>query len=125
MGDYYQALLDKFVDDMYLISRGVRSVCMHTIEYYSEDEYKTKDKIKPLMRQIRKHAKHWKLYVYPSHTHNSEGYFTTIFVYKYPHQKQIIKFAEDTFIIQEIKEWMIGKLLGYSDESIEEFINYI
>lgn len=111
-------------NEAYLISKGVRDVAMLTV---NEDEV---DGVKDAARRYDLHCLVTKMsisadgessYIYL----NGELLTGTLFVYhcylyKEPHLKPVIQYIES--MDGMMHEWALGKLLGYSEASIGEFL---
>lgn len=112
MSELYDELEDiRLLNEMILIKRGVRSCYMTSFrrDFYREHE-----------ESILAGCKDFGLAV-KIHEIPSKDLFD-MYIYKYKHQSLIIdEIAKVESIC--VREWMRGKLLGYSDEDAETFYN--
>lgn len=135
MNSIYFEKLNIVSDNCYLITKGVRSAYTDTITGPLEDyEIGTDDNRKMVyscnskLREIKKLVESYNLYFYAykpeiNPIEDVEG--VVIWIYKYKHQLNIIKNIIGLDDDSWLKAWIIGKLLGYSDESMEDFLSKI
>lgn len=118
----------ELMDNVYLISKGVRTVYYGAIhlkkeELYEYMDYKTYNFL-DVLELFKEYIEEFNLFMYVQEIEDMGENFIDYWVYKYKHQKNILD-----LIYQEqnnyLKQWMMGKLLGYSDEAMEEFLNQI
>lgn len=112
----------------YLIEKGVRDAALVTLRdpnYYDtvmEDENHLLEDI-----AIDCLSRNLKYKFIPFTTKEGEDYID-VFIYKYDHQWEMYQTATVLTHSEENEavragEWMIGKLLGYSEESIGKYLN--
>ena len=118
------SLVDQLNDDIYLIDKGVRNCALHTASSYKLDdvikflEFACKSNVSG--KFICKFA----LFEEVNDEIDEEDKDYKLFLYRYPHQVAIFERClqmKDPLLY----EWTLGKLLGYSDESIEGFLQHI
>ena len=131
--EIYFDLLKEVSDNCYLITRGVRSCCYFRdivgpietyIASYKDGKilqiYSLDEKLKAIENTVKPYGLHFVAYKEKvkdkDHPRSAD-----VWIYRYAHQGELIKmFAnEESYYL---KEWVIGKLLGYSDEAMEEFL---
>ena len=119
----------EFMDNLYLISKGIRSCYFGAMFLKPNEKYKyydiaVFDSFSDIIKIFEDTTKEFDLYLYVKYIEKNEDKFCDYWIYKYKHQKNILD-----MIYKEknnyLKQWMMGKLLGYSDESMEEFLNKI
>ena len=132
--------IDTILDNIYLIKKGVRSCYTTTISGYNEQIFRTivdkggtsieiyhsvHDKLKSLERLTIREGLLFHSYRITSSEENPNGMYQTyaIWICKYKHQIEIIGMLEGNKSF--IEEWIVGKLLGYSDEAMEEHLTKI
>lgn len=115
----------QLADNWYLISRGLRSAYLGHIEGSIEPIFDDDISLSDKLKMLEEEAASWGLnfYAYEKIADNLlPGEKLYIFwVYKFKHQEILIKMLPHDGSILE--EYIIGKLLGYSDESMEEFLD--
>ena len=131
--------IDNIMDNIYLIQKGVRSCYTETIsgpdemvirqwvkqnrETQKEIVYGVYDQVNSIESIVKKEGLYFYAYTLTAQEEDPDSDWKTvaIWIYKYPHQGRVIKMLnnEHTFL----EEWIIGKLLGYSDQAMEEFFN--
>lgn len=131
-GEAFQIKLSEIGSDIYLIQKGVRNCCLHCSNYLN-DEHDRK-----MASEIISYVK-WSLtdiekcfgmkihyLVRERHTEDEEK-FLDIFIYRYKHQRWMFN------AVQRLRGWrnnheyvlseyVLGKLLGYSDEDMDNYI---
>lgn len=132
--EVYFDKLEEVMDNCYLINKGVRSCYMTTVtgpdEDYESGVYENPYiviSVSKKVKAIEDYAKKEGLYFYSYKLKDLEEdialdqYTYCCWIYKYPHQGIILKSlpGEHGFI----EEWIVGKLLGYSDAAMEEFLS--
>ena len=116
--------LTKISNDLYLIYHGVRDCCMHTI---SADIFEDKE----FVNRIKKDAEFYKVkYIITDFTDYNDLKYKTIFFYKYDHQKVMYLITEiipknENPVNGYVYQYIIGKLLGYSNQDMEEFLERV
>lgn len=126
--------MKEVLDNVYLIKKGVRSCYMEIIsgpeQNYESGIYDNPTIILSVFKKLKaieKYVKEEGLYFYSYKLKDFEedielGNKSYCFwIYKYPHQGILLEHIprEHGFV----EEWIIGKLLGYSDESMEKFLS--
>ena len=114
--------LAEILNDLYLIYHGVRDCCTHTIpDDILEDE--------EFMDMIKKETEFYKVkYIITDFTDENDLKYKTIFFYKYDHQKVLYLITENipkngNPVNGYISQFIIGKLLGYSNQDMEEYLS--
>ena len=110
-------------EQAYLIDKGVRNCAL--IEIMDECEKFDMDEINKRYKEIKITAGHYNLYtelvIY------NKIPTASVFIYKYPHQKLLIEFTtcdwRDDFHLNLVSTYILGKLLGYADFSMEKFLS--
>ena len=130
--EIYFEQLKEISDNCYLITKGVRSCYLGSVSgptehyvYGQSDDIHIVYSLDEKLAEIEKMAKSYDLYfvAYKKKLENfdDDHEHAEIWIYKYPHQLHIIRmFTEKESYY--LREWAIGKLLGYSDEAMEEFL---
>lgn len=118
LSDYYKSLIRTWENDLYLIDRGVRSVCTEFLHYDKDDEAAAE-----LVYELEQMAVRRNLYfaMFDAIDKEDGKIDLTVYAYKYMHQLPLIKYVENGEK-GYIREWILGKLLGYSDESMDEYL---
>lgn len=129
--EVYFDQLKEISDNCYLIEKGVRSCYLGVVtgpsesyDYGTSDDkhyvYSLDEKLKEIEKMVKSYDLHFAYY--KKKTEEWEDHERAdIWIYKYPHQGHIIKMiANDESYYS--KEWIVGKLLGYGDEAMEEFL---
>lgn len=104
-------------NECYLIDKGIRSCALLTVSEYYQNEM---DIISKLEDIVFNHKLHSCLYKQKFEDCDLEVY--TFWIYKYHHQLALIRYVSEIEEKTILSEWITGKLLGYSDESMESFL---
>lgn len=118
LSDYYKSFIRTWENELYLIDRGVRSVCTDFLHYDKND----RDAVE-LIYELEQMTVRRNLYFATFDAVDKEDGKTNlvVYAYKYMHQLPLIKYVENGEK-GYIREWILGKLLGYSDESMDEYL---
>lgn len=118
LSDYYKSIINTWENDLYLLDRGVRSVCKEFLRYEKNNENTIS-----LIHELQQMTITRNLYFKTFDTVSKEDgkINLAIYAYKYIHQLPLIKYVESGEKGM-IREWILGKLLGYSDESMDEYL---
>ena len=123
---YVSRMKSYFRENCYLISRGVRSCYTEIVIGPEDSENAFGFTIADLIGDLEQIALHYDLHmVWFRFKDESQlldgmnGY--DVWVYRYHHQRPVIE-ALTNAPKSYLTEWVMGKLLGYSDESMEEFL---
>lgn len=121
--------MEQIMDNCYLIKKGVRSAYLCTItapiDAIEFDDMSIAN-LQTRLKEIEEYAKEEGLFFYAYSLPRSEEFelddeeSACVWIYKYPHQGQILRSLKGDHSFLE--EWIVGKLLGYSDESMEAFL---
>lgn len=119
---------EELADNIYLIKKGVRSCFMESITGAKEDIVNQERKELSVFHQLQKIKVYIEenglcFYAYQLAKDKDDADDRLSFIYwayKYPHQGVILRSLQGKH--SYIEEWIIGKLLGYSDEAMEEFL---
>lgn len=116
----YESDVDTLVNDnCYLVKKGVRSVYCDIIEVDVLDEKRAYK----LLDEITDVAKEYGLICLYRILDKKDVYVTMEFwIFKHPYLKRIIESIPPKNRTYE-QEWMMGKLLGYDDESMAEHMS--
>ena len=117
-----ESKLTEIMNDLYLIYHGVRDCCMHTIsaDILEDEEF---------MNSIKKEAEFYKVkYTITDFTDENDLKYKTIFFYMYDHQKVMYLITESipnngNPLNGYASQYIIGKLLGYSNRDMEEYLD--
>lgn len=104
-------------NECYLINKGVRSCALLSVSGFYQNE---EDIIVKLEDLILNHNLQSFVYKQKFNDCNLEVY--SFWIYKYHHQLALIKYISKLKERDFLSDWIIGKLLGYSDESMESFL---
>ena len=121
---YFESFIRELSTEFYLIQKGVRSCALLVFPHYDREEDIVNEYLKCDMDVSVK----WEFSEFET---EEGGNFCELFLYKYSHQLDmkhaidIIKSCADNPKHEYIAEWMLGKLLGYSDENMEEFLKTV
>ena len=120
MGELEEKIL-KVENESYLIDKGVRSCALTTVSGYYQKETDVLTKLEEI---VMNHKLHY--YIYKKKFPDNDLGVYVFWIYKYHHQLALIKYIESKKGDKDIiTEWITGKLLGYSDESIEDYLNQL
>ena len=114
-------------EESYLIEKGVRSCAL--IEVADYDDFQTNphmdDVVVERYKEIKTDAKHRGLYTLLIVYKKLKS--ADCYVYKYPFQRFLIDFVtsdwRDNFHLNTLSAYIQGKLLGYADFSMDEFLS--
>ena len=117
--------LGRIMNECYLINKGVRSAftdCLILTEFDEEDKESNKQFIKDLATNVNLEDLIFYINEYPRREDDIPEYrYYDLWIFKYPHQ---LKIRDNLYKLDEyMREYVIGKLLGYSDQSMEEFLS--
>lgn len=120
--------MNEIIDNIYLIQKGVRSTYMTSITAPKERTVLNNSSILSLsdkLDKIEEYVKKEGLYLYAYSLSRDEYDLdeeesACIWIYKYSHQGEIIRSLTGSHSF--VEEWITGKLLGYSDEAMENFL---
>lgn len=123
---YIQRIERKAMNECYLISKGVRS-CMQMDVIGIKDVNENCPCITDILLSLEQVGLHYDLnsvwFKYKDQSDVKEGFESYSFwVYRYPHQLPIIRAVEEVDERNLLVDWITGKLLGYSDASMEEYL---
>ena len=114
-----ESKLAEIRNDLYLIYHGVRDCCIHSVYRQLEDE--------EFMESIEKDVKFYKL-KYLINDYGDEVY-KELFFYKYDHQRVMYMISDavrgQSDVGVYVSEYITGKLLGYSNQDMEEFLERV
>ena len=111
---------DVCCNEMYLLYKGVRNCAL------LENHYEKSLDIRKDFRQIKSFANQYNLKIVMYVKSKLKQY--RCYVYRYNYQRILIDFVEHDFNSpqsQFISEYIIGKLLGYSDKSMSECLTLL
>ncbi len=103
MNDYLQGQIESYC---YMVKNGKPAAMISIQERYVEDAIKKIKSLSNLKTIIEDNSKGWKV----------------LWIYKYPHIEKIIKSSQQA-PKTVFEHWVLGKLFGYSEEAIANFIN--
>ena len=114
----------KIRNDIYLIQKGVRSCCYHVFSYNEYDPITANMQLKDFQRIIKEASLYFfiKFDGKIQEREMIEEEYYKIYIYKYSHQYNIIQNIENGKYDFYTREYIIGKLLGYDDQSMEDFL---
>jgi hypothetical protein len=114
-------------NECYLIYKGVRSCAQFDVHGPKErgDDYRSLT-INDILRSLEQVALRYNLnaiwFEYEDNSELEDGFTSFSFwVYRYSHQAAILR-AVHKYDHGVLRDWIIGKLLGYSDASMEEYL---
>lgn len=122
MSDSLERNETTIVNECYLINKGIRSCASLTIGVHG-----SKDDSAVFLYQLEQivlsHGLHSVAFELPRGEDDSpDDWFFDFWVYSYPHQLPVIN-AIQNVPRSFLREWAIGKLLGYSDQSMEDYLS--
>lgn len=117
----------ELVNECYLISKGVRSCAQMTVVGV-KDINEECPCITDMLFNLEQVALRYNLqsmwFKYKDQSDIEDGFEAYSFwVYRYPHQLVVIRTIEEMAKHSFLVEWMTGKLLGYSDASMEKYLS--
>lgn len=132
--DYWQVSpkLHEIEENIYLMKKGVRGAYMMTLTGYNvrytfgcggpEDLLETlEDQLKEVKEIVREHGLFFHSHLLAHDEYDLDDEDTAVvWIYRFPHQGRIIRSLKGDHSYTE--EWIIGKLLGYDDYAMEEFL---
>lgn len=104
-------------NECYLIDKGVRSCALLSISGFYQNQIDIISKMEEIVLNHKLHS-----YTFKQRFLDCDLEVYTFWIYKYHHQLALIKYLENKSNKDLCSEWITGKLLGYSDESIEEYL---
>lgn len=118
--------IDRIMNECYLIDKGVRSAyteCIVLIERNESDKEDNANYLKEVVDTVKRNNLICYLTEYERDPDDypDKRYFN-LWVVKYPHQLKLVKklpYIKNDYI----REYLKGKILGYSDSSMEEFLS--
>ncbi len=123
---HLEKLRRKLFNECYLISKGVRSCTQMTVvglKEANDDCPGIADMLFDLEQVGLQYKLHSIWFKYKDQSDVKDGFEAYSFwVYSYPHQLPIIKAVEETDSTGILVDWITGKLLGYSDAAMEEYL---
>ena len=120
--------LNELAEHLYLMDKGVRNCFMmllHGKDYYY-DPYNDYNYLEDFVTSIVSRGFKYKFIEF-----DSDGEpFMDLFVYRYDHQFEMYKVSEilkrnNSRKVRRAGQYIMGKLLGYSDRNMEEYLNEI
>lgn len=127
----YGRIRDQIVNECYLIKKGVRSCFLEvvsgpkeTIEYEDEIvELSIAEKLFKLEQVVVNEGLMCRWYKREKDQYDDpdEEYYS-FWICRYTHQLAVINAVEASRPWNFLTQWIVGKLLGYSDQSMEEFL---
>ena len=116
--------LDKANNESYLINKGVRTCALLTVVSHKDDGMDVQELLYKLEQLILHHGLNSiPLELQRDEDDDPNARFFEFWIYSYPHQLAVIKAIHDT-PRSFLREWVVGKLLGYSDMSMEEYLSH-
>ena len=117
--------ISEMMNECYLISKGVRSAYMTSLvltEYDEADIEANEQFIQELKDTANSNGLIFSIAEYPREKDDMpDRRYYRIWVLKYPHQ---LKIVDNLYKLDRcMRKYVMGKLLGYSDESMEEFMS--
>lgn len=124
-----ESLDAELMDNIYLINKGIRTCyfgALHTTEgeYFYLYDFGT-FMFEDILEIFKEEVTEFDLYMFTNKSIENEDIFYHYWIYKYPHQKIILEKIYNEEGDNYLRQWMIGKLLGYSDQSMEDFLSNI
>lgn len=117
----------ELMNECYLISKGVRSCAQMTVvgvKDINEECPCITDMLFSLEQAALRDNLNSTWFKYKDQSDIEDGFEAYSFwVYRYPHQLVIIRAIEEMAKHSFLVEWMTGKLLGYSDASMETYLS--
>lgn len=105
-------------NECYLIDKGVRSCALVSVSGFYQNEMDILSKLEEVVLVHKLHS-----YTIKQKFLDCDLEVYTFWIYKYHHQLALIKYVESKSDNKDIlSEWITGKLLGYSDESMENYL---
>lgn len=104
-------------NECYLIDKGVRSCALLSVSGYYQNDLDIISKMEEIVLNHKLHS-----YKFKQKFLDCDLEVYTFWIYKYHHQLALIKYLSKIEGRDFLSEWIIGKLLGYSDESIEDYL---
>ena len=105
-------------NECYLIDKGVRSCALVPVSGFYQNEMDILSKLEEVVLNHKLHS-----YTIKQKFLDCDLEVYIFWIYKYHHQLALIKYVESKSDNKDIlSEWIIGKLLGYSDESMEDYL---
>lgn len=121
--------LREIEDNMYLIKKGVRGAYTTSITAprepieFAEDRV---DSLTEILSELEGIVKEEGLHLYSYLLPHNDMYdlddedTAVVWIYRFPHQGEILRSLKGDH--SYLEEWIIGKLLGYDDYAMEEFL---
>ena len=121
--------LHEIKENLYLLKKGVRGAYMTSIIAprepieFAEDRV---DSLTEILSELEGIVKEDGLYLYSYLRPHNDMYnlddedTAVVWIYKFPHQGEILRSLKGDH--SYLEEWIIGKLLGYDDYAMEEFL---
>lgn len=116
---WFTKIVDQYLNEEYLIKKGVRSCAMFAIGIPKNDDIYFY--LSELETMIARDGLQCSRYMDNVNT-SDDTIVYILYVFKYSHQKLIIEYIERK-LTGYIYQWALGKLLGYSDEEMERFLS--
>ena len=122
-------LLREIDDHIYLLKKGVRGAYMTTITAprdpieFAEERV---DSLSEILSELEEYVVEEGLYFHSYLLDHNEKFdlddedTAVVWIYRFPHQGEIIRSLKGDH--SYVEEWIVGKLLGYDDYAMEEFL---
>ena len=122
MEDRFDRKYNSWLNEIYLINKGVRSCASDTVRICEDDS--SEEVLNNLEQMTIRDNLHFIAFkMKPCSDDPPEVEYWMIYACKYAHQIPIIKFLEAYQGPKYIYDYIMGKLLGYSDAAMEEFLS--
>ena len=127
--NYFNRMNSIISDNAYMIHKGVRSCALiEDVVGYEDKSLGNEIDILETLLEFEQTVLRYKLkcvwFKYPDSACENDGLqHYSFWIYKYPHQLPLIKIVEEKLPNDDfICNWIIGKLLGYHDSEMENFL---